>query len=69
MCVNDFLTTHEAPVPGYSPYSFALRVAALVFFSMLAMNIAVPALVLSGMALLRWLVLPLDRPMLQGVPA
>lgn len=69
MCVNNFLTTHEAPVSGYSPNSFALLVAALAFFSVLALNIAVPALVLSGMALLRWLLLPLDRRLPQGAPA
>ncbi|MBT9368265.1 hypothetical protein [Rhizobium sp. CSW-27] len=54
---------------GYSPYSFALLVGALVFFSALALNIAVPALVLSGMALMRRLLLTLDRPVPQGVPA
>ncbi|WP_137133040.1 hypothetical protein [Rhizobium sp. FY34] len=41
-------------------YSFALLVLALVFFAVLALDIAIPALVLSLMALVRWSMLPAD---------
>ncbi len=33
-----------------------LLISAVAFFAMLALDIAVPAVVLSGMALLRWVV-------------
>ena len=50
--------------------AYALLLSAVAFFSVLAMDIAVPATVLSIMALMRWAVLSLDDGMpMQGEAA
>ncbi|WP_195909380.1 hypothetical protein [Rhizobium tubonense] len=42
---------------GTKPFKVAFLVASMLFFAVLALDIAVPALVLSAMALSNWLVL------------
>jgi hypothetical protein len=44
------------------PAKFAFLIAATAFFAVLALDIAVPAVILSSMALSNWLVRSLDVP-------
>jgi hypothetical protein len=53
-------------VSGNRFYSLALLVLALAFFAVLALDIAIPALVLSMMALVRWSLLPADDMAMKG---
>jgi len=56
--VNEKLTTHKGVglVMGTTYFHNCLLISAVAFFAILALDIAVPAAVLSGMALLRWAV-------------
>ncbi|AVA21156.1 hypothetical protein NXC24_CH01497 [Rhizobium sp. NXC24] len=53
----DKLLTTERAAMGSRPAKIVFLVAAMMFFAVLALDIAVPALVLSAMALSNWLVL------------
>jgi hypothetical protein len=56
-------------VPGNRVYSLALLVTSLVVFAVLPLDIAVPAIVLSMMALVRWSVIPVDDMAMKGEAA
>jgi hypothetical protein len=46
---------------GTKPFKVAFLIAAMLFFAVLALDIAVPALVLSIMALSNWMILSSGR--------
>ncbi|MBB3453598.1 hypothetical protein FHT86_001854 [Rhizobium sp. BK313] len=50
---------------GSRPAKIAFLVAAMMFFAVLALDITVPALVLSAMALSNWLVLSTEATQYQ----
>lgn len=56
-------------MPGNRVYSLALHLTSLAFFAVLPLDIAVPAVVLSMMALIRWSVAPVDEMAMKGEAA
>ncbi|MGE6739281.1 hypothetical protein ACQKGC_03285 [Allorhizobium pseudoryzae] len=56
-------------MPGNRVYSLALLLTSLTVFVVLPLDIAVPALVLSMMALVRWSVVPVDSMAMKGEAA